>query len=51
MQKELAHRLGVLTGKPDASKLHVHPLFNSPDNTPINDKGDQDPHGEFYLST
>ncbi|KAL4750524.1 hypothetical protein BDW72DRAFT_203796 [Aspergillus terricola var. indicus] len=26
LQKELAHRLGVLTGKPADSKLHIHPL-------------------------
>ena len=29
LQKELAQRLGELTGKPSSSKLHIHPLFNS----------------------
>ncbi|KAH0563193.1 hypothetical protein GP486_002239 [Trichoglossum hirsutum] len=28
MQKELAHRLGQLTGKPKSSTLHIHPLTN-----------------------
>ncbi|GIJ85015.1 hypothetical protein Asppvi_003870 [Aspergillus pseudoviridinutans] len=26
LQKELAHRLGVLSGKPDDCRLHIHPL-------------------------
>lgn len=29
LQKELAHRLGRLAGKPESSKLHVHPVSNS----------------------
>lgn len=28
-QKELAQRLGELSGKPSSSKLHIHPLHNS----------------------
>ena len=28
-QKELAKRLGELSGKPESSKLHIHPLHNS----------------------
>ncbi|GMG11508.1 unnamed protein product [Aspergillus oryzae] len=28
LQKELAQRLRVLTGKPESSKLHIHPLTN-----------------------
>jgi len=35
MQKELAQKLGVLTGKPSTSTLHIHPLVNRashPDN-------------------
>ncbi|RYP44300.1 hypothetical protein DL768_009225 [Monosporascus sp. mg162] len=28
-QKELAQRLGELTGKPATSKLHIHPVSNS----------------------
>jgi hypothetical protein len=28
LQKELAHRLGKLTGKPESSYLHIHPLSN-----------------------
>jgi alpha-ketoglutarate-dependent taurine dioxygenase len=28
LQKELAHRLGKLTGKPGSSYLHIHPLSN-----------------------
>lgn len=44
-QKLLAQRLGELTGKPETSKLHVHPLFNSSDNAPMNESGAQDPFG------
>ncbi|KAF2730601.1 putative TfdA family taurine dioxygenase [Polyplosphaeria fusca] len=29
LQKELAQRLGQLAGKPDTSKLHIHPVSNS----------------------
>ncbi|KAF1940074.1 taurine catabolism dioxygenase [Clathrospora elynae] len=29
LQKELAQRLGELTGKPETSKLHIHPVRNS----------------------
>ena len=29
LQKELAQRLGELTGKPSSSKLHIHPFCNS----------------------
>jgi alpha-ketoglutarate-dependent taurine dioxygenase len=29
LQKELAQRLGQLAGKPESSKLHVHPVSNS----------------------
>ncbi len=29
LQKELAHRLGELTGKPSSSRLHIHPVWNS----------------------
>ncbi|KAH7083843.1 hypothetical protein FB567DRAFT_604942 [Paraphoma chrysanthemicola] len=29
LQKELAHRLGQLSGKPSTSKLHIHPVSNS----------------------
>ncbi len=29
LQKELVQKLGVLTGKPKTSGLHVHPIFNS----------------------
>lgn len=36
LQKELAHKLGVLTGKPESSSLHVHPLANF--------NGDKDKH-------
>ncbi|KAF7192304.1 Alpha-ketoglutarate-dependent taurine dioxygenase [Pseudocercospora fuligena] len=28
LQKSLAHRLGLLTGKPSSSYLHIHPLSN-----------------------
>ncbi|KAF9891574.1 hypothetical protein FE257_003585 [Aspergillus nanangensis] len=28
LQKQLTQRLGVLTGKPDSSGLHIHPLTN-----------------------
>lgn len=46
-QKKLTQKLGELAGKPETSKLHVQPLFNSPDNTPLNDKGDADLNGEL----
>ncbi|KAF2096477.1 taurine catabolism dioxygenase [Rhizodiscina lignyota] len=29
LQKELAQRLGELSGKPETSKLHIHPVSNS----------------------
>ncbi|MCJ1380108.1 hypothetical protein MMC17_003211 [Xylographa soralifera] len=29
LQKELAQRLGELSGKPDSSSLHIHPIVNS----------------------
>ncbi|MCJ1353871.1 MAG: hypothetical protein MMC33_003858 [Icmadophila ericetorum] len=29
LQKELVHRLGQLTGKPESSGLHIHPVTNS----------------------
>lgn len=29
LQKELAQRLGELSGKPATSKLHIHPISNS----------------------
>ncbi|KAF2177616.1 putative TfdA family taurine dioxygenase [Zopfia rhizophila CBS 207.26] len=29
LQKELAQRLGKLSGKPETSKLHIHPVSNS----------------------
>ena len=29
MQKELAQRLGELSGKPSSSKLHIHPVINA----------------------
>jgi hypothetical protein len=48
-QKALVQKIGELAGKPETSKLHVHPLFNSPDNSPINEQGEQDPHGEWCL--
>ncbi|THH06974.1 hypothetical protein EW145_g3707 [Phellinidium pouzarii] len=41
-QKKFVQRLGELSGKPDSSELHVHPLVNSPDNTPLQN-GEQDP--------
>ncbi|OTB11962.1 hypothetical protein K445DRAFT_321435 [Daldinia sp. EC12] len=28
LQKQLVHRLGQLTGKPDDSTLHIHPILN-----------------------
>jgi hypothetical protein len=29
LQKKLAHKLGVLTGKPSTSTLHIHPVSNA----------------------
>lgn len=29
LQKQLAQRLGELSGKPETSKLHIHPVINA----------------------
>lgn len=29
LQKQLAQRLGELSGKPESSKLHIHPVINA----------------------
>jgi alpha-ketoglutarate-dependent taurine dioxygenase len=36
-QKELAHRLGLLSGKPETSGLHIHPINNSRRGTGLDD--------------
>ncbi|EJD08433.1 taurine catabolism dioxygenase [Fomitiporia mediterranea MF3/22] len=43
-QKELVDKIGRLAGRPETSGLHVHPLYNSPDNTPLDDTGKMDRH-------
>lgn len=34
-QKDITDRLGKLTGRPAANGLHVHPLYNDPNNIPM----------------
>ena len=36
-QKQITYLLGKLTGRPDNHGLHVHPLFNDPNNIPMAD--------------
>ena len=50
-QKILTQKLGQLSGKPESSTLHVHPLFDGPETLPMNDKGDRDPNGNYDSST
>lgn len=42
-QKRVTDLLGKLTGRPDENGLHVHPLFNDPNNIPMAD-GTKDPN-------
>lgn len=37
-QKTFVQRIGELSGKPRSSGLSVHPLFNSPNNEPMDDE-------------
>lgn len=34
-QKDITDRLGKLTGRPAENGLHVHPLYNDPNNIPM----------------
>lgn len=36
-QKNITDLLGRLTGRPDENGLHVHPLYNDPNNVPMAD--------------
>lgn len=36
-QKHVTNLLGKLTGRPDENGLHVHPLYNDPNNVPMAD--------------
>lgn len=36
-QKYVTDMLGKLTGRPEENGLHVHPLFNDPNNVPMAD--------------
>lgn len=36
-QKQITDLLGKLTGRPKENGLHVHPLFNDPNNIPMKD--------------
>lgn len=36
-QKYVTDLLGKLTGRPDENGLHVHPLYNDPNNVPMAD--------------
>jgi hypothetical protein len=42
-QKHVTYMLGKLTGRPEGHGLHVHPLYNDPNNMPMAD-GTNDPH-------
>lgn len=42
-QKHITDLLGKLTGRPDENGLHVHPLYNDPNNVPMAD-GTTDKH-------
>ena len=42
-QKQVTDLLGKLTGRPEENGLHVHPLFNDPNNIPMAD-GTRDPN-------
>lgn len=47
-QKEVTYLLGKLTGRPEENGLHVHPLYNDPNNIPMAD-GTRDPHMWVYI--
>lgn len=36
-QKHVTDVLGKLTGRPEENALHVHPLYNDPNNLPMSD--------------
>jgi hypothetical protein len=42
-QKHVTYMLGKLTGRPEGHGLHVHPLYNDPNNLPMAD-GTTDPN-------
>ncbi len=42
-QKHVTYMLGKLTGRPEGHGLHVHPLYNDPNNLPMAD-GATDPN-------
>ena len=42
-QKHITDLLGKLTGRPEENGLHVHPLYNDPNNIPMAD-GTTDPN-------
>jgi hypothetical protein len=42
-QKHITDLLGKLTGRPDENGLHVHPLYNDPNNLPMAN-GETDKH-------
>ncbi|KAI5922366.1 TfdA family taurine dioxygenase [Camillea tinctor] len=42
-QKRVTYLLGELTGRPEENGLHVHPLYNDPNNIPMAD-GTRDPN-------
>ncbi|KAI0455641.1 TfdA family taurine dioxygenase [Xylaria acuta] len=42
-QKHITYMLGKLTGRPEGHGLHVHPLYNDPNNLPMAD-GTTDPN-------
>ena len=42
-QKKVTDLLGKLTGRPEENGLHVHPLYNDPNNIPMAD-GTRDPN-------
>lgn len=47
-QKHVTYMLGKLTGRPEGHGLHVHPLYNDPNNLPMAD-GTTDPNMYVFL--
>ncbi|CAI6081891.1 unnamed protein product [Clonostachys chloroleuca] len=43
-QKFLTNELGRLTGKPETSTLHKHPIYSEQDGAPVDGNGNRDPN-------
>lgn len=48
-QKYVTNLLGQLTGRPDENGLHVHPLYNDPNNVPMAD-GTKDKNMQVFYA-